>query len=128
MEILGYVAYAVLGIALLAFIVLLPIAIVFNMRAGLKYREALAARVDQLRLGRMLAALGVNVDAYVHHGRITDIDAQMRRCAACGHTDACDEKLATGDVSVDEIGYCENEHSLKELVTARARATALKSH
>ena len=120
MEILSYIAYAVLGIALLAFVVLLPLAIVFNMKAGLKYREAIAARVDQLRLSRMLAALGVNVSAYVHHGRITDIAAQMRRCTACGNTETCDEKLATGDVSVDNIGYCENEQSLKELVTARA--------
>ncbi len=120
MEILSYIAYAVLSITLLAFVVLLPLAIIFNMKAGLKYREAIAARVDQLRLGRMLAALGVNVGAYVHHGRIAEIDAQIRRCAGCGNTDTCDEKLASGDVGVDNIGYCENEQSLQDLVSARS--------
>ncbi len=120
MEIVSYIVYALLGIAFLAFIVLLPVAILFNMKRGLRYRQLVAEQVERLRLARMLRALGVDVGAYVHHGRIVEIDEQMKRCAACANTKTCDEELANGKVDVGHIGYCENEGSLKELVESRA--------
>ena len=106
-----------------AFILLLVVAIVFNVRAGERYRQKLAEKVDQLRLGRMLAALGVDTDSYVHGERVADIYQQMSRCSACENTDQCDDQLGKQSITPDNIGYCNNETSLKGMLDKRVEAT-----
>ena len=104
-----------LGLLLLVFIVWLLVAIVFNTRAGMKYRQGLADQLERLRLGKMLTALGIETDSYLSTERATDIREQMERCNACANTDECDTRLAAGPVDAGSIDYCNNEASLQKI-------------
>jgi hypothetical protein len=115
MNTLVLIAIGLLVAGLAIALVLLPLAIAMNVETGMKYRRDLAERLDRLRLGRMLAALGVNINRYLNNERIVDIDQQMRRCSACTHTKTCDDKLKEGDVAADNIGFCNNEASLRKM-------------
>ena len=115
MNTLTIIALVVLTTMLVTFSVLLPMAIVFNVRAGEKYRQGLAEKVNRLRLGKMLAALGVDIDVYLNSERSLEIQQHIDRCAACGNTAECDDKLAKQDIDPDHIGFCNNEASLQEI-------------
>ena len=104
-----------LALVLAVFTLLLPMAFVVNFKTGAVYREKLASQVDRLRLGNMLAALGITTDTYVSKERAIDIREQMTRCKACENTASCDEKLQQEAVTADEIGFCSNEESLRKL-------------
>ena len=109
-------SFTLLAILLLAaFLVLLPVAIVFNYKAGMKYREILARQIERLRLGKMLAALGIDIDTYVSMEPTVDIREQITRCKTCDNTEECDDRLAEGIIDTDNIGFCNNEKSLQEL-------------
>lgn len=126
-EVISLAVMAALVVMTGAFVVLLLVAIVFNVRAGERYRQGLATRVEQLRLGRMLAALGIDTDSYVHGERIGDIHAQMSRCSSCENTAQCDDQLGQQSVTVDSIDYCNNEASLQELLEKRAEVTTARN-
>jgi hypothetical protein len=115
MNTITIIALAVLTLAVVSFSVLLPVAIVFNVRAGEKYRRGLAEKVNRLRLGKMLTALGVDIDVYLNSERSVEIQQHIDRCAACGNTAECDDKLAGQDIDPDNIGFCNNEASLREI-------------
>lgn len=115
MVIISTILEIVLIIMTIALMVLLPIAIIFNVKAGRKYRKQLAKSIHHLRLNRMLTALGIDLDDYLHSERTVDIRNQMERCSECANTEECDEKLADG-VDPDHIGFCNNEEVLRELV------------
>ena len=104
-----------LGLLLVIFIVWLIVAIIFNTRAGMKYRQGLADQLERLRLGKMLAALGIEADGYLSSERAVDIREQMERCNACANTDECDTRLAAGPVDAGSIDYCNNEASLQKI-------------
>ncbi|MGB5539676.1 MAG: DUF6455 family protein [Gammaproteobacteria bacterium] len=104
-----------LMLLLATFAGLLMVAIVFNFRAGLKYRRALAEQLDNYRLAKMLTALGIDIDEYLSTERVVDINTQMTRCGACENVGECDEKLAGGRISAGNIGFCNNEQSLQKL-------------
>jgi len=109
----------IIGLLLLlvvaVFTVLLPVAFVFNFKTGMAYRERLAGQIDKLRLGKMLAALGIDIAGYISKERAVVIRDQMTRCKACENIDTCDEKLEQKDISADSIDFCNNEKSLQEL-------------
>ena len=116
MDIIIQLSFILLIILLLAvFFVLLPVAIIFNFKAGIKYREKLAGQIERLRLGKMLAALGIDIDAYISMERSVDIWEQMNRCKACDNTEECDDRLSEGVIDADDISFCNNEKSLQEL-------------
>ena len=104
-----------LGLLLVIFTVLLPTAIVFNTRAGMKYRRGIAEQLQRLRLGKMLTALDIDTDSYLSSERVVDIRVQMERCNACANTGECDTQLAEGAVDADSIGYCNNEATLQKI-------------
>jgi hypothetical protein len=103
-----------LALVLAVFAVLLPKAFVVNFRTGMLYRDRLARQIDRLRLGKMLAALGISRDTYISRERAVDIREQMTRCDACTNTATCDEKLEQETVTADEIGFCNNEQALRK--------------
>jgi hypothetical protein len=104
-----------LSLLLVTFAILLMIAIVFNFKAGLKYRKALAEKVNHFRLAKMLTALGIDIDEYLSTERVVDIHTHMTRCGACENIDECDDRLAQGRLSPDDIGFCNNEQSLQKI-------------
>ena len=105
-----------LALVLAVFAVLLPRAFVVNFKTGMLYRERLAGQIDKLRLGNMLAALGIDAHAYISKQSAADIREQMTRCKACGNTAACDEALTQEGVTADEIGFCDNEDALQKVL------------
>ena len=115
MNLVSIVSVLLLGLLLVIFTVLLPVAIVFNTRAGMKYRQGIAEQLQRLRLGKMLTALGIDRDSYLSRERAVDIREQMQRCNNCGNTVECDTRLAEGVVDTDTIGYCNNEASLQKI-------------
>jgi len=116
MNILNLTAIGVLALMLASFMVLLPVAIVFNMKAGMKYRQNLARSIEKLRLNRMLTALGIDVNEYLTSNPAVDIRSQMERCSACSNTAECDDKLSDNAIDADQIDFCNNEKSLREIV------------
>ena len=106
----------VLALMLGAFLALLPVAIIFNARAGMKYRTALAGKIHGLRLGKMLAALGINIDEYLATQRVIDIHQHIKRCEECANLEQCDEGLANGNIEAGSIHFCSNEQPLQEIV------------
>jgi hypothetical protein len=123
MDFISLIITALLTLLTGAFVVLLVLAIMFNLKAGQRYRANLAKRLDQLRLGKMLSALGIDTEAYLHSERILDIHQQMDRCSSCANTDRCDDQLADGTVRSDEIDFCNNERSLQELLKTNRSET-----
>ena len=115
MNIISIIIGGLLAVLTLAFTVLLASAIVFNLNAGKKYRKSLANSVDQLRLSKMLTALGIDVDTYVHTERIVDIQQHMDRCSACDNVEKCDDQISNGQLDAADIGFCNNEQSLQEI-------------
>jgi hypothetical protein len=115
MNTITLIALAVLALMVVSFSILLPLAIVFNVRAGEKYRKGLAEKVNKLRLGKMLKALGVDIDVYLNSERSLEIQQHIDRCAACSNTAECDEKLADDAIDPDSIDFCNNEASLREI-------------
>ena len=115
MDIISIVIGGLLALMTLAFALLLISAIVFNLKAGRKYRKSLASSVDQLRLSKMLTALGINVDTYLHTERVVDIQQHMDRCSACDNIDTCDDQLSKGSLDATDISFCNNEQSLQEI-------------
>ncbi|MDH5515663.1 MAG: DUF6455 family protein [Gammaproteobacteria bacterium] len=108
-------ASILLLLLLAVFIIWLPAAIIFNVRAGTAYREKLAGKIEKMRLGKMLAALGVDINAYISNERGVDIHDHVARCNQCSNTRECDERIAQGDVAADDIAFCNNEQSLQKL-------------
>jgi amino acid permease len=120
MNLLSLIVAGLLTVLTLAFTVMLVSAIVFNLKAGKNYRSSLATRIDQLRLSKMLSAVGIDVNSYLHTQNIVDIQEHMDRCSACENTDTCDEQLADGHIKVADIDFCNNEKSLQEIAHNKA--------
>ena len=112
------------GSALVAFTLYVGLRLAYviyaNVKNGMLFRTLLAKRVGNLRLGKMLTALGINVDKYLHEEKVLDIEAQIERCTACENTDTCDDNLQNDAISIDTIDYCNNESDLKSMLSSKA--------
>jgi hypothetical protein len=109
-----------MALMVIAFVMFLFVAIIFNLKSGEKYRQSLVNKLDQLRLAKMLGALGIDVNAYLHQERIVDIQKQMKHCADCENTNQCDEKLSTNKIAADDIEFCNNEKALQDIIKKRS--------
>ena len=116
MELLNVFTAAVLILSLLVFTAYLFTVILFNVRAGKRYRVALAGRIHSLRLSKMLSTLGIDINEYLHRERSADIRRQMKSCAECENTETCDEQLENNANTIENISYCNNEQALKRLL------------
>lgn len=90
------------------------------MKRGRKYRQALAVKVAQFRLNKMLVALGVDTNAYIHDEHVADIHNHMKRREECRNTEECDDTLSKDKIEPDEIDFCNNEQSLQKLATTQS--------
>ncbi|MBE9565039.1 MAG: hypothetical protein IMF17_07310 [Proteobacteria bacterium] len=104
-----------LVLLLSGFILRLSYTIMINLINGRKFHHSLEQEFDRLRLGRMLTALGINKTAYIYQTNTNDIHKQMDSCSACSNTEVCDEKLATPEIDIADIEFCNNEEALKEI-------------
>ncbi len=104
-----------LALLLVSFIFRLIYTITTNMINGRKFHLELEQEFNKFRLSNMFSALGINKTAYIHQSKVKDIHQQMKSCSSCENTDECDEKLATPNVDINEIKFCNNEAELKEI-------------
>jgi hypothetical protein len=116
MDTISLVITLLLGALMLWLAVWLPLAIRGNLRRGHGFREALAERLGELRLSRMLANLGIDRAAYLHQAQAVEIKRHMARCEACDSKTACDQALA-GENSkpIEELGFCANIEDLDRI-------------
>ena len=120
MDIISAVIGGLLALFLLYVIIRMSYVIMRNVIVGMQFRKSLARKVESLRLNRMLAALGVDINSYLHTERVLDIEEHIDRCSSCQNTDTCDDQLANGTVQVDGIDYCNNEKSLQQIIAGKA--------
>ena len=102
-----------LALLLSGFMLRLIFTIAFNLINGRKFHYSLEKQFSQLRLSKMLTALGINKTHYIHQTSVNDIHQQMNSCSACKNTGICDEKLAATDIDITGIEFCNNESDLK---------------
>ena len=102
-----------LALLLASFVLRLSYTILINLINGRKFHLSLQQEVNKLRLSSMLTALGISKTDYLYQTRVKVIHQQMKSCSECENTDECDEKLATPDIDISEIGFCNNEADLK---------------
>jgi len=104
-----------LALLLAVFVLRLSYVILINLINGRKFHHALQQEFDNLRLGNMLTALGINKTDYIYQNSVKDIRQQMKNCSDCKNTEECDEKLASPDLDISEIDFCNNETDLKKI-------------
>ncbi len=104
-----------LALLLSGFVLRLCYTIMINLINGQKFHHSLEQEFNKIRLGKMLTALGINKTAYIYQTNVNDIHKQMDSCTACTNADTCDEKLATPEIDITEIEFCNNEAELKEI-------------
>ena len=116
MDILSLGITVLLAALMLYLVVRLPLAILGNLRAGHRFREGLAATLDDLRLSRMLGYLGIDKARYLHLESGVEIKKHMQRCDACDEKETCDQVLSSDTPAAPEsLGFCANIDDLKTM-------------
>ncbi len=120
MDPVSWIIAVPVALVMLYLMVRLPLAIVGNLRTGHRFRQRLAASLEQLRLARMLGYLGIDGSAYLHEQPAVDIQKHMQRCADCDAKPTCDQVLNQGgSAEVESLGFCANIEDLKTLRPSR---------
>lgn len=70
-------------------------------------------RLRRLRLSKMLAYVGADLDAYVRAVPARDLTAEMRKCAQCRACAVCDACVRDGKMVVD-MHFCPAYRSVIE--------------
>lgn len=116
MDIASLIITLLLAGLMLYLLVRLPLAILRNLRAGHRFRQGLAAALQELRLARMLTYLGIDSDAYLHKEQALEIQKHMARCDNCDAKSTCDQVLEqAAPADVESLGFCANIDDLKEM-------------
>ena len=115
MNMLTTIVIGSLTLFLAIFTIRLSYNIVVNIINGRKFHQALEQEFSKLRLNNMLAALDINKTDYIYQTNVKDIHQQMKNCTDCTNTTECDEKVATTDIDITEIEFCNNEEELQKI-------------
>jgi hypothetical protein len=113
MNIINFVALAVLGLLTLATFSLLSWAIYRNMSNGLRYRDSLVERLSKLRMSGLMEKMGVDSDRYLHALPVTQLEQHMKKCVSCPKQSHCDERLAACGDNIVVVDFCPNGPELK---------------
>ena len=120
MDIFTIIIGSILALFILYVIMRMSYVIMRNVIVGMEFRKNLARQVDALRLNKMLAALGIDINSYLHSERVIDIEEQIDKCSACHNTETCDVQLTKGTIQPGNIDYCNNDKALQQIVAAKA--------
>ena len=120
MDIFSVIVGGILALFMLYVLLRMSYVIMRNVIVGMEFRKNLARQVNALRLNKMLTALGIDINSYLHSERVIDIEQQIDKCASCENTETCDDQLSKGTVQAGNIDYCNNEKSLQQIVTSKA--------
>ena len=119
MDIFTVIIGSILALFILYVIMRMSYVIMRNVIVGMEFRKKLARKVDALRLNKMLAALGIDINSYLHTERVIDIEEHIDKCATCNNTETCDDQLAKGTIQASNIDYCNNEKSLQQIIASK---------
>ena len=111
MDLFSLIVVAVLGAAAAYLAVRLAWAIARNLIIGLQVRRRLRARLESLRLSRLLRQRGVEPNAYLHEHRIQEIEDRIRSCESCSETARCDAALEK-KAPPEAFDFCPNDGKL----------------
>lgn len=114
MDILSVIILAVLGTLFTITIVAIAYNIGRNVKIGGLFRRRLGKRVDELRLGKMAKAMGIDKSAYLHQQSVVDIEREIRQCRSCGEKTTCDDHLAGNEIP-EHPQFCPNEAALSRM-------------
>ena len=112
MALLNYIVLILIGFAFVVLIAGFFVVIPHNMRQGRVFRRQLATKIETTRIGKVLKAFGIDVDSYLHHVPVNQINASVKNCGVCTTTDECDDRLQKGNIKDNEIAYCANQEQL----------------
>ncbi|MCK5361023.1 MAG: hypothetical protein KAJ95_10380 [Gammaproteobacteria bacterium] len=104
---------------IIVFFILLATAITFGLfraitkssQQGETFYQKLTDRIGQLRMHKMLQALGINEKEYTRSNQVNEIEMHINRCRDCGNTEQCDAELESGEVKHADQ-YCPNNEDL----------------
>ena len=119
MDLITVIVGGILVLFVLYVIMRMSYVIMRNVIVGMEFRKRLARQVNALRLNRMLTALGIDINGYLHSERVIDIEEQIDRCSACHNTETCDDQLTKGTINAGNIDYCNNEQSLQRIAAGK---------
>ena len=120
MDIFTVIIGGLLALFMLYVILRMTYVIMRNVIIGMEFRKNLARKLYALRLNKMLAALGIDINTYLHSERVLDIEEHIDKCASCQNTETCDDQLASGTIQASNIDYCNNDESLQKIVAGKA--------
>jgi hypothetical protein len=122
MEIISYILLAILASAMTMLNVFFVLLFRKNMRQGREFRKNLAQSLQQLRMSKVLSALGLDSNAYLHKSSVHNIKQHMSKCENCSTTGACDEKLSQPTIQHVELEFCPIQEDLFEFSTTTRKA------
>ena len=108
-----------IGTLIVIFFILLTIIITIGLfrsitkssQQGDTFYQNLLERIKQLRMHKMLQALGVDEKEYTRGNQVNEIEMHMNRCQECGNTEQCDAELKIGEIKHADQ-YCPNNEDL----------------
>lgn len=109
MDFVSLLSLIVVCVAVSGLAVALILTIRANYLTGWRFRQQLSERVNRLRLGRMLARRGINVQEYLHRIPVVQLDREARACEGCNQTRTCEEVLARGTAGTS-LDFCVNHN------------------
>lgn len=124
MQIISFILLAVLALAMLMISIFFVLLISKNMQNGRKFRQNLAQSIKQLRMTKVLKALGLDFDAYLHKLPVQQIRQNMSACKNCKTTSACDEKLNQQTIQQTEIEFCPIQDNFIQFSQLSGKSTA----
>jgi hypothetical protein len=122
MEIFSFILLGVLALAMTLISIFFVVLFSKNMRQGREFRKNLANALQQLRMHKVLAALGLDSNVYLHKVSVQVIQQQMSKCKNCNTTDTCDEKLSRKTVQQADIAFCPIHENLFQVSTLTHKA------
>ncbi len=118
-DIISIIAMILLGAFVMLTALYLAVAIRKNIRVGQQFRKNFAIKLTAYRLHKMLSALGITQDEYLHQQPITKIMQNMENCQQCPNHKRCDTELDKNKtVLLENIEFCPNETSLRQVQVA----------
>jgi hypothetical protein len=112
MEIISLILLAVLALAMALISVFFVVLFRKNMQQGREFRKNLAQSLQQLRMSKVLIALGLDTNVYLHKVSVHNIKQQMSKCENCATSGSCDEKLAQKSIQPSDIEFCPIQENL----------------
>lgn len=85
-----------------------------NSHQRREMRKILIKRLENLRLPKMLQALGINFTNYFYKVSVDEIDKCITHCEKCSSTDLCDKKLKIPELNPGDIDFCASQQHLSQ--------------